>query len=221
MPRWTLVDMAGPSFEYRTRVNAFAALRALNHLDSTLVLNLCDALIHPNNRLRGPAEEATVYFLGQAAHRELFTAVVQKHTWTPDAAGFTQKGSASRLNLTIRKARWLVRVIVSVYFWAFMTLSSLLLYPVAVIIRCTTFPFDKRLTILHRFTSMWGRSTPGARQSGKCRSPVRNIFPVILLTSSSLIISRSLTSLCSFVSGSTTSGFQRWRISGRHWLDGT
>ncbi len=78
----SLVDMAGPSFEYRTRVNAFAALRALNHLDSTLVLNLCDALIHPNNRLRGPAEEVTGYFLGQSAHRELFTAVVQKHTWT-------------------------------------------------------------------------------------------------------------------------------------------
>ena len=49
-----------------------------------------------------------------------------------------------------------MRVIVSVYFWAFMLLSSLLLYPAAVIIRFTTFPFDKRLKILHRFTSIWG-----------------------------------------------------------------
>jgi aminopeptidase N len=79
----SLVDMAGPSFEYRTRVNAFAALRALNHVDSTLVLNLCEALLHPNNRLRGPAEEATVYFLGQSAYKRLFAAVVQNHKWTP------------------------------------------------------------------------------------------------------------------------------------------
>jgi 1-acyl-sn-glycerol-3-phosphate acyltransferase len=50
----------------------------------------------------------------------------------------------------------LLRVIVSAYFWAFMTLSSLLLYPVAVLIRVSTFPFDKRLRILHRFTSLWG-----------------------------------------------------------------
>jgi len=78
----SLVDMAGPSFEYRTRVNAFAALRALNHLDSTLVLNLCEALTHPNSRLRGPAEEATGYFLGQAAYRNLFTDVVGKRKWT-------------------------------------------------------------------------------------------------------------------------------------------
>ncbi len=86
----SLVDMAGPSFEYRTRVNAFTALRALNHLDSTLVLNLCDALIHPNNRLRGPAEEVTGYFLRQSAHRELFTAVVQKHKWTECSRKFSQ-----------------------------------------------------------------------------------------------------------------------------------
>ena len=49
-----------------------------------------------------------------------------------------------------------LRVIISVYFWAFMTLTSLLLYPVAVLIRFSTFPFDKRLRILHRFTSLWG-----------------------------------------------------------------
>jgi 1-acyl-sn-glycerol-3-phosphate acyltransferase len=49
-----------------------------------------------------------------------------------------------------------LRVVISVYFWAFMTLSSLLLYPVALLIRFLTFPFDKRLRMLHRFTSLWG-----------------------------------------------------------------
>ena len=50
----------------------------------------------------------------------------------------------------------LIRVLVSVYFWTFMALSSLLLYPVALLIRLATSPFDSRLRILHRFTSLWG-----------------------------------------------------------------
>lgn len=79
----TLVDMAGPSFEFRTRLNAFEALRSLNHLDSTLVLSLCDAITHSNNRLRGPATDVVQYFLGQSAHRELFEAIVEQHRWTP------------------------------------------------------------------------------------------------------------------------------------------
>jgi 1-acyl-sn-glycerol-3-phosphate acyltransferase len=49
-----------------------------------------------------------------------------------------------------------LRVGVSVYFWSFMAVTSLLLYPVAVVIRFTTFLFDPRLVILHRLTSLWG-----------------------------------------------------------------
>jgi 1-acyl-sn-glycerol-3-phosphate acyltransferase len=44
----------------------------------------------------------------------------------------------------------------SLYFWAFMLLSSLILFPVAAILRVATLPFDRRLTLLHRFTSFWG-----------------------------------------------------------------
>jgi 1-acyl-sn-glycerol-3-phosphate acyltransferase len=50
----------------------------------------------------------------------------------------------------------ILRIVVSLYFWLFMTLTSLLLYPVAVCIRFATYPFDKRLRLLHRFTSIWG-----------------------------------------------------------------
>jgi len=49
-----------------------------------------------------------------------------------------------------------LRILVSVYFWVFMTITSLVLYPVAVVIRFSTFPFDRRLKALHRFTSIWG-----------------------------------------------------------------
>jgi len=49
-----------------------------------------------------------------------------------------------------------VRVLVSVYFWAFMAFTSLLLYPLAALIRFATGPFDRQLRLLHRFTSVWG-----------------------------------------------------------------
>ena len=45
---------------------------------------------------------------------------------------------------------------VTVYFWGFMLVTSLVLFPVAVVLRLATAPFDRRLTTLHRFTSFWG-----------------------------------------------------------------
>ena len=43
----------------------------------------------------------------------------------------------------------------STLFWAFVSVSSLALYPVAVAIRLLTAPFDRRLVLLHRFTCFW------------------------------------------------------------------
>ena len=43
----------------------------------------------------------------------------------------------------------------SVLFWAFITLSSACLYPFALLIRVFTSPFDRKLSLLHRFTSLW------------------------------------------------------------------
>jgi 1-acyl-sn-glycerol-3-phosphate acyltransferase len=47
------------------------------------------------------------------------------------------------------------RRIFSTLFWVFITVSSLLLFPVAVLIWALTAPFDRRLTLLHRFTCFW------------------------------------------------------------------
>jgi 1-acyl-sn-glycerol-3-phosphate acyltransferase len=47
-------------------------------------------------------------------------------------------------------------VVLSLLFWAFLTLSSLLLFPVAVLIWLVTAPFDPRKVALHRFTCFWG-----------------------------------------------------------------
>jgi 1-acyl-sn-glycerol-3-phosphate acyltransferase len=43
----------------------------------------------------------------------------------------------------------------SLLFWGFMLLTSVLLYPVAVVLRCVTFPFDRRLSALHLFSCFW------------------------------------------------------------------
>lgn len=43
----------------------------------------------------------------------------------------------------------------SVVFWIFLVLSSILLFPVAVLIWAVTAPFDRRLVLLHRFTCFW------------------------------------------------------------------
>jgi 1-acyl-sn-glycerol-3-phosphate acyltransferase len=49
-----------------------------------------------------------------------------------------------------------MRQIYSVVFWAFLVVSSLLLFPVAVLTWALTAPFDPRKYVLHRFTCFWG-----------------------------------------------------------------
>jgi len=43
----------------------------------------------------------------------------------------------------------------STLFWVFLTLSSALLFPVALLIWLVTLPFDRRKVLLHRFTCFW------------------------------------------------------------------
>ena len=47
------------------------------------------------------------------------------------------------------------RRVLSLLFWTFLTVSSSLLFPVAVLIWALTAVFDRRLVWLHRFTSFW------------------------------------------------------------------
>ena len=49
----------------------------------------------------------------------------------------------------------MTRRALSTLFWAFIAVSSILLFPVAVVIRAVTGPFDRRLVVLHRFTCFW------------------------------------------------------------------
>ena len=49
----------------------------------------------------------------------------------------------------------LLRRVLSTLFWIFIVVSSLLLFPVAVVIWAATVLFDRRLVLLHRFTCFW------------------------------------------------------------------
>lgn len=48
-----------------------------------------------------------------------------------------------------------MRRLLSSFFWAFILLSSLVLFPLAVLIFLVTAPFDRRRAVLHRFTCFW------------------------------------------------------------------
>ena len=46
--------------------------------------------------------------------------------------------------------------IASLLFWGFLVVSSLALFPVAVLVWALTFPFDRQRRVLHQFTCFWG-----------------------------------------------------------------
>lgn len=48
-----------------------------------------------------------------------------------------------------------VRQLGSLIFWAFVVVSSVLLFPIAALIWLVTWPFDQRRVVLHRFTCFW------------------------------------------------------------------
>jgi 1-acyl-sn-glycerol-3-phosphate acyltransferase len=49
----------------------------------------------------------------------------------------------------------MLRVVGSCLFWLFLTATSVLLFPIAVLLWAVTAPFDRRLVALHRFTCFW------------------------------------------------------------------
>ena len=49
----------------------------------------------------------------------------------------------------------MTRRVLSAMFWAFVSVSSIVLFPVAVTIWVLTVAFDRRLVLLHRFTCFW------------------------------------------------------------------
>jgi hypothetical protein len=76
-----LIARSGKEYEFRTRANAFEALKRLNYLDETVAANLLDAMVHFNGRLSGPAQKAANYFNEQTEYKTIFAAAYKKGKW--------------------------------------------------------------------------------------------------------------------------------------------
>ena len=50
----------------------------------------------------------------------------------------------------------MVNRVASLLFWAFIVVTSIILFPIALIIFLVTYPFDRRRRVLHQFTCFWG-----------------------------------------------------------------
>jgi 1-acyl-sn-glycerol-3-phosphate acyltransferase len=73
----------------------------------------------------------------------------------------------------------------SIAFWSFLFVSSVLLFPVAVLIWAATAPFDPRKRLLHRFTCFWASLytwfNPAWRVTVEGREKVRTDCPTVMV----------------------------------------
>lgn len=79
----SLVAYSSPSYEFRSRLNAFESLKRLNYIDDRVIGNLFDAMTHWNNRLKNPVTAIANSFYEKPEHQKLFRAYYQTRTWLP------------------------------------------------------------------------------------------------------------------------------------------
>jgi 1-acyl-sn-glycerol-3-phosphate acyltransferase len=75
--------------------------------------------------------------------------------------------------------------VLSLIFWLFLALTSILLFPLAVVIWGVTLPFDRRLTWLHQFTCFWASlytwCNPVWRVKIEGRQNIRRNVPYVMV----------------------------------------
>jgi aminopeptidase N len=78
-----LVNLTSSSFEFRTRGNAFAALKRMNYFNENLTPNLIDGLMSANGRLSGPANDLLKYFYTQDQYKKPISTYITSQQWLP------------------------------------------------------------------------------------------------------------------------------------------
>ncbi len=73
-----LVWLCSNAWEFRTRNNAFQALKALNYCNEQLIPYLFDAVATPNGRLSGPATQLLEHFAQQTVYRNMMIEAYKK-----------------------------------------------------------------------------------------------------------------------------------------------
>lgn len=75
-----LVWLCSNAWEFRTRNNAFNALKSLNYCDATLATYLFDAVASTNGRLSGPAAQLVEHFALQTQYKNILTEAFKNIT---------------------------------------------------------------------------------------------------------------------------------------------
>jgi aminopeptidase N len=78
-----LVNLTSSSYEFRTRGNAFAALKRMNYFNENLTPNLIDGLMSANGRLSGPANDLLKYFYTQDQYKKPISTYIASQQWMP------------------------------------------------------------------------------------------------------------------------------------------
>ena len=78
-----VVSFCSNAYEFRTRVNAMTSLKRLNYLDENAIEYLVDALLSPNNRLKGPAADVLTFFYAQSAYKRIIINYAEGKEWKP------------------------------------------------------------------------------------------------------------------------------------------
>ncbi|HTN16207.1 MAG TPA: hypothetical protein VL092_00895, partial [Chitinophagaceae bacterium] len=76
-----LVDYASAKWEFRTRGNAFSALKNLGYCDEQLIAHIFDALLSTNSRLVAPAAQLAEFLAQQTAYKNMMAAYYKSRTW--------------------------------------------------------------------------------------------------------------------------------------------
>jgi aminopeptidase N len=66
-----LVNYAGPTFEFETRINAFQVLKRLNYLNDDAIDNLIDGYLYWNYKVSNAAKTTLQYFFQQNSFKEV------------------------------------------------------------------------------------------------------------------------------------------------------
>lgn len=78
---WTqLVDFSGPAYEFRTRLNAFEAIKRMNLFDDDVFENALNAATAENRRLAGPAYSFLEHMLSNMFAKKTMQNYISSHT---------------------------------------------------------------------------------------------------------------------------------------------
>lgn len=86
-----LVQYASNIWEFRTRVNAFNALKSLNHCDEQLTGHLFEALLSTNGRLATPAAQLIEYLAQQSHYKAMFIKYYKAQEWNDSEKDLIKK----------------------------------------------------------------------------------------------------------------------------------